>query len=256
MSHEPLSSSSESPRAYYARPRLLRRRSLRDWWTVLHPPYTLLHLSLVCVGACLKGPVSSGRLVATLAAFFLAVGVGAHSLDELHGRPLRTGLPTWQLILAAVLGLGGAVALGVVGLFVVRGWFFAFILVGLTAAVGYNLELFGGRLHTRAVVVLCWGGFPILTAYYAQHRTLSFAAIFAAGFGTMMTLAQQQLSAPARELRRRVVAVQGVAVRADGSTTPLDKDLLLAPLEAALRTLCRAGPLLALGLIFARFAHF
>lgn len=204
----------------------------------------------------MKGPVSVGRLVATLAAFFLAVGVGAHSLDELHGRPLNTSLPTWQLILAAVLGLGGAVALGVVGLYVVRGWFFAFILVGLTAAVSYNLELFGGRLHTRTVVILSWGGFPILTAYYAQHQTISLAAILVAGFGTMMTLAQQQLSTPARELRRRVVAVQGVAVRADGSTTPLDKEMLLAPLEAALRTLCRAGPLLALGLVVARFAHF
>ncbi len=223
---------------------------------MLHPPYTLLHLSLVTIGACLKGPVSLGRLLATLAAFFLAVGVGAHSLDELHGRPLRTSLPRWQLIGAATAALSGALALGVVGLYVVGGWFLAFILVGLTVAVGYNLELFGGRLHTRAVVVLSWGGFPILTAYYAQHRTISVAAVLAAGFGTLMTLAQQQLSTPARELRRRVVEVRGVAVRADGSTSVLDKDLLLAPLEATLRTLCRAGPLLAFAMVVARFTHF
>jgi hypothetical protein len=248
--------SPDTPPAYYATPRLLARRASRNWWTVLHPPYTLLHLSLVAIGACLKGPVSVGRFVASIAAFFLAVGVGAHSLDELHGRPLHTSLPAWQLVLAAVLGLGGALGLGVLGLYVVRGWFFVFILVGVTVVVGYNLELFGGRLHTRAVIVLSWGGFPILTAYYAQHRVLSLAAVLAAGFGSMITLAQQQLSTPARDLRRRVVAVQGVAQRRDGSTTPLDKEAMLAPLESALRTLCRGVPLLALALVAARFAHF
>ncbi|HEY5121728.1 MAG TPA: hypothetical protein VII84_09155, partial [Acidimicrobiales bacterium] len=100
-----------------------------------------------------------------------------------------------------------------------------------------------------------WGGFPILTAYYAQHRTLSLAAVLAAGFGSMITLAQQQLSTPARDLRRRVVAVEGVARRDDGTTIPLDKEALLAPLESALRTLCRAGPLLAVALVATRLAH-
>ena len=83
-------------------------------------------------------------------------GRGRPQLDELHGRPLHTSLPAWQLVLAAVLGLGGALGLGVLGLYVVRGWFFVFILVGVTVVVGYNLELFGGRLHTRAVIVLSW----------------------------------------------------------------------------------------------------
>ncbi|NNN09193.1 MAG: hypothetical protein HKL85_08380 [Acidimicrobiaceae bacterium] len=255
MSEGSASSSSDTPAAYYAAPSLLRRKTPRDWWTVLHPPYTLLHVSLVVIGACLTGPVSGGRFIATLAAFFLAVGVGAHCLDELHGRPLHTSLPTWQLILASALGLGGAVALGVVGLFVVRGWFFAFILVGLIAALGYNLELFNGRLHTRAVVVLSWGAFPILTAFYAQHRTLSLSAIFAAGFGAMLTLLQQQLSTPARYLRRRVVAVHGTLDLSDGSSVPLNKEVLLVPLESSLRTLCRAVPLLAVGLVLARFVH-
>ncbi len=255
MSDIPPPPAPDTPPAYYAAPSLFRRRAYRDWWTVLHPPYTLLHLSLVTVGACLQGPVSVVRLLTTLAAFFLAVGVGAHSLDELHGRPLHTALPSWHLVLAAVLGLGGAVALGVVGLLVVRGWFFVFILTGLFAALSYNLELFGGRLHTRAVVVLSWGAFPILTAYYAQHRALSVAAFIAAGFGAMLTLLQQQLSTPARHLRRRVQRVEGYLRNSDGSTTLLNREQLLAPLEDALRTLCRAGPLLALALVLARIVH-
>ena len=244
-----------SPPSFYAQPRLLSKGALRDWWTVLHPPYTLLHLSLVAIGACLTSPVSAPRLVATLAAFFLAVGVGAHCLDELHGRPLHTNLATWQLITAAIVGLGGAVGLGVVGIFVVGGWFSLFIAFGVFVAVSYNLELFAGRFHTRAVVVLSWGGFPMLTAYYAQHRALSLGAFLAAGFGTLMTLAQQQLSTPARELRRRVVSIDGVAHRSDGTATALTKEMMLAPLEITLKTLCRSGPLLALAFIAVRFVH-
>jgi len=242
-----------SPPSYYAQPRFLARQSLREWWTVLHPPYTLLHLSLVTIGACLNGPVSVPRLLATLAAFFLAVGVGAHCLDELHGRPLRTSLPSWQLTTAATLAIAGAIALGVVGLHVLGPWFAVFIVVGVVVAVGYNLELFHGRLHTRVVVVVTWGAFPIVTADFAQHRTISVAAVFAAGFGALITLAQQQLSTPARELRRRTSAIEGVVHRVDGTSVTLTKEMLLAPLEASLKTLCRAGPLLAVALLAARF---
>jgi hypothetical protein len=62
----------------------------RDYVTLLHPPYTLWHLSYVAIGAALAPHVEVERLVATLVAFFLAVGIGAHALDELNGhRRLR-----------------------------------------------------------------------------------------------------------------------------------------------------------------------
>ncbi len=238
--------------AFYARPRFLAPGAWRDWWSVLHPPYTLLHLSLVTIGACLSGPLLLWRLVASLIAFFLAVGVGAHCLDELHGRPLGTTLPRWALLAGAATGLGGAIALGVLGVFLVGPWMGAFIAVGAVVAVGYNLELFAGRLHNRVVVATAWGGFPILTAYFAQHDRLGVAAVLAAGFGAMVTLAQQQLSTPARHLRRRTASLEGVARLRDGSEEEVTVDTVLAPLESALRTLCRAGPLLALALLAAR----
>lgn len=254
MNEEEVPAGSTGP-AYYAQPKFLRRTRGREWWTVLHPPYTLLHLSLVTIGACLSAPVSVSRLLLTVAAFFLAVGVGAHCLDELTGRPLRTTIPSWQLIVAAATGLTGAVILGVVGIFVVSAYLAIFIAVGVTIAVGYNLELFGGRLHNTTVVVVGWGGFPILTAYFAQHDALTLAAVAAATFGTLVTLLQQQLSTPARELRRRTDAVNGVVVRGDGSTYELTKQMVLAPLERALKTLCWAGPFLAVALLLARFVH-
>ena len=76
----------QSRPAYYA----ARSGGWRDWWTLLHPPYTAWHLSYVVIGACLAPHVGLSALIATLIAFFLAVGLAAHALDELNGRPLRT----------------------------------------------------------------------------------------------------------------------------------------------------------------------
>jgi hypothetical protein len=238
--------------SFYARPRLLRRQWMQDWWTVLHPPYTMLQLSLVTIGACFVGPVNSNRLLLTLASFFLAVGIGAHSLDELNGRPLKTSIPAWQLVGASVLGVGGAVALGVIGLFLVSFYLAIFIAIGAFIAVVYNLELFHGRLHTSIVLVLGWGAFPMLTAYYAQHARLGVAAFVAAGFGALVTQIQRLLSTPARDLRRRTTSVEGTIVRSDGSVVELTRQTILRPLEQSLRTLCWAGALLALALAYAR----
>jgi hypothetical protein len=240
--------------AFYTEPRLLHRRWARDWWALLHPPYTAWHLAYVVIGACLIAPVSVSRLLATLLAFFLAVGVGAHALDELHGRPLRTKIPDWGLVAAAVIGVGGAAVIGVVGIATVGGWLVAFIAVGVVLAVGYNLELFGGALHSDAVFAASWGAFPVLTAYFAQHGTLNAAAACAAGFGFLSATAQRQLSTPARAIRRRSVAVEGTVHGVDGTLTELTAGTILGPLEAALRSLSWALVAVALALALARLA--
>jgi hypothetical protein len=240
------------PPAFYAAPSAVTRRSMRDWWIVLHPPYTLWHLSYVVIGACLAPHVDGGRMVATLVAFFLAVGVGAHALDELHGRPLRTSIPGWGLAVAAAASLAGAVALGLVGVARVGLGLGVFIVVGVVLALGYNLELLGGRLHNDTTFALAWGAFPVLTAYYAQARTLRVPALAAAAFAFGMSCAQRHLSTPARSLRRRVVAVDGTITTRDGHTVHLDTRVLLAPLEAALRTMAWSLVVLAAAMSAAR----
>jgi hypothetical protein len=239
--------------SFYARPRFLRRQRLQEWWTVLHPPYTMLHLSLVTIGACLVGPVNATRLVETLVAFFLALGIGAHALDELNGRPLKTTIPKWQLVTAAVVGICGALGLGVVGMFLVSYYLAFFMVVGAFVAVSYNLELFSGRLHNGLVLTLGWGAFPILTSYYAQHATLGVAVIVVAIFGALITQIQRILSTPARELRRRTASVEGTLTRADGSTTAITPQTILLPLERALMTLCWLGVTMAVALAYLRF---
>src|SRR3954447_25270315 len=100
--------------AFYA----LRTGGWRDLVTILHPPYTAWHLSYVALGAAAAPTLHGDRLGAALGAFFLAVGVSAHALDELAGRPLGTTMKRRSLIALAVGGLAGAVAIGVAGLVV------------------------------------------------------------------------------------------------------------------------------------------
>src|SRR5258708_11833411 len=159
--------------AYYAARTTGWRRAV---WALRHPPYTAWHLSYVLIGASLAPTVSLAGLVATVLAFFLAVGVAAHALDELRGRPLQTELPGGVLWAAAVIGLLGAVALGTAGMFVVGLWLLPFIAAGVFFVFAYNLELLRGRVHGDFWFALSWGAFPILTAFFAQTGRLSIAA--------------------------------------------------------------------------------
>ena len=227
----------------------------RDWLNVLHLPYTAWHLAYVLIGAGLAARVDTERLLATLLAFALAVGVAAHALDELRGRPLGTGIDGRALAGAAVVSLTGAVALGVVG--VVRvGWgLAAFIAAGVVLVVAYNLELWGGRLHTDAVFALSWGAFPLVSSYYAQTGTVRLSAAVAAVFAFGLSRAQRVLSIEARRLRRRVTALTGEEVWSDGTRKTLSRQTVLRPIERALVSLSWSTCALGTAMVVARAGY-
>ena len=227
--------------AYYAR----SGGRLADWWTLLHPPYTLWHLSYVVLGACVATHVDLAVLGLTVAAFLLAMGVGAHALDELQGRPLRTGIADRTLWVIAVVSVLVAVGLGVGMALDQTAWLWPLVVVGPVLVAGYNLELFGGRLHTDLGFAASWGGFPALTGYVAQGPPWEVSGVVGVGLlgvaATLLSLAQRRLSTPARQLRRH--------------SPDIDPDVrarALAPLEGALRALAWAHPLLAVGLLASR----
>jgi hypothetical protein len=224
----------------------------RDVVTLLHPPYTAWHLSYVLLGAAAAPAVYAGRVAATLVAFFLAVGVSAHALDELHGRPLQTTLSRRALIALAVGGLAGAVAIGVVVMVDVSWTLAPFVLCGSFLVVAYNLELFGGRFHTGLWFALAWGGFPALTSYWINALALRPAGLLVVAGCCLLSVAQRRLSTPARELRRRTVTVTGEQVLDDGRRVPLTAAAVAAPLEGALSALSFALVLVSVGLIAVR----
>lgn len=224
----------------------------RDWWTLLHPPYTAWHLSYVVIGASLAPRVSLAPLLATLIAFFLAVGLAAHALDELNGRPLQTRIPAPTLVAVTVAGLAGAVAFGVAGVARVGWVLLPYMIVGPALVIAYNAELFGGIIHTDLGFAAAWGAFPVLTAYTAETGRIAVAPVLAALAALAMSAAQRRLSTPARTLRRRSVRVEGTVTLADGQVVAVDQVALLAPLEGALRAMSWGLVLFAAGLALAR----
>ena len=234
--------------AFYA----LERGGWRDYVTLLHPPYTLWHLSYVVIGASLAPRFRAGLLGLTLVAFFLALGVGAHALDEANGRPLRTEIPDRILLALAVVSLGAAAAIGIVVAARRDIWLLVFVAAGCVLVAAYNLELFGGALHGDLWFALAWGAFPVLTAYFASARQVQVETIAAAAFATLLSLAQRYLSTQVRDVRRRVASVSGTITRRDGTTQPLTAETLTLSAERALRVLTAAVIALALALVLLR----
>jgi len=234
--------------AFYA----LRSGGWRDVVTLLHPPYTAWHLSYVALGAAAATDFHLTRLWWALGAFLLAVGVAAHALDELHGRPLRTRLSDRALVALAVAGLGGACAIGVAGIVTVSATLIPFVLVGAFLVLAYDLELFDSRLHGSWTFALGWGGFPALTGFWVCALRFEWSGLLVAAACTLLSLTQRRLSVPVRELRRRTVAVAGEQRLADGSVVELSAAHLLAPLEGALRATWFALVLLAVGMVVLR----
>jgi hypothetical protein len=231
--------------AWYA----LERGGWRDYVTLLHFPYTAWHLSYVVIGGCLAPVIAWDRLAAVVIAFALAVGVGAHALDELNGRPLRTTIPAQVLIGLAVVSIGAACAIGVVGAVTFEAWLALLIPIGLFLVLAYNLELASGRFHSDVWFALAWGGFPVLTGYAAVAGEIRAVAVLAGVFAVLLSLAQRVLSTHVRYVRRQVTEVRGELELADASRQPLDANGLTAAAETGLRLLSLAIVVLAATLI-------
>ena len=177
----------------------------RDYVTLFHLPYTLWHLSYVAIGAGLAPELHRDRLLAALAAFFLALGIGAHALDELRGRPLRTRIPTTLLWALALGSIGGAVAIGIAAALAWTPWLLVFVAAGAFLVFAYNLELFGGAFHSDLWFALAWGAFPLLTGYFVVAEELTFEAGVGAVFAVATSRAQRILSTQVRGVRRGLI---------------------------------------------------
>jgi ubiquinone/menaquinone biosynthesis methyltransferase len=222
----------------------------RDYWTLLHPPYTAWHLSYVLLGAALA-PMPDPRIVAgALLAFFLAVGVASHSFDELQGRPLQTRIPSPVLIALGSLGLIGAVALGIVAAAMLGPSYLVLVAVGASLVVSYGLEI--PIVHSDIGFALAWGGFPVVASAVANGAPLP-ATVTAAVGASLLSLAQRRLSTPVRRIRRKAALVNGSIRYRDGTVEEIDAARLIAAPESALRLIWLAIAAISIGVILARW---
>jgi hypothetical protein len=224
----------------------------RDYVTLLHPPYTLWHLSYVCIGAALAPEFRWNILGLALLAFFLGMGIAAHALDETQGRPLSTGIGRRALFVLAAVSLGAATAIGVATALLTTPWLLAFVAAGAFITVAYNLELFGGRFHSDLWFALAWGALPLLATYCAAAETIRVEALVGALFAALLSHAQRKLSTPVRLMRRQAVAVSGRIELANGETLPITRETLMEAPERALQALTGSVIALAIALVLLR----
>jgi hypothetical protein len=232
--------------AFYA----ARSGGWRDYWTLLHPPYTVWHLSYVLLGAALA-PSPDPRIVAgALAAFGLAVGIAAHAFDELRGRPLRTRIPSPVLVTLGTLALALSVGLGIIAVSVLGPVFLVFVIAGAALVVLYAFEV--PVVHSDLGFALGWGAFPVVTTAYATGAHAVPTALAAAA-AALLSLAQRRLSTRARAIRRRTTAVTGEITFVDGSRETIDRASLIAAPEGALQLLWLAVLAVAVAALVARW---
>ena len=221
----------------------------KDYVNILHIPYTLWHLSYVVLGAALASTVHVDRLIGTVVAFFLAMGIGAHALDELNGRPLGTRIPKAVLIAMAVVSLTGALVMGTVAGLIATLWLFPFMAFGAFIAVAYNLGLWHDRFHSDYWFAFAWGAFPALTSYWIQSVNLTATVILLALACFTLSLAQRTLSTQVRTIRRRTLNVAGTMEMTDGSIVTLDSSSMILAAERALVLLSVTVVVLAASLL-------
>jgi len=229
--------------AFYAR----TGSRLGDLVTLLHLPYTMWHLSYVAIGAAIAPRIDGVRLIGTLLAFAFGLGIGAHALDELQGRPLSTRLSPRTL---RILGWGGLAiggALAVAAAFVISPLAVVWGAAGVLLAAAYSLE-WSGWVHSTAGFGIAWGAFPVLVGYWAQTESLSLVVIVVAAAATVLSMAQRALSTPARHIRRSVTSAS-----AEIGEARWDRSTLLATWERPLQLLALAHVLLAIGLLLTHF---
>jgi hypothetical protein len=225
--------------------------AVSDFINLLHPPYTLWHLSYVVIGIAMSPVIYSGRSIAVLVAFFVGLGLGAHALDETMGNPLHTKISKTRLYLVGFISLSVAILIGLYYVVVLSVLILPFVAIESFFAVAYNLEVFEKRFHTDLIFALSWGSIPFLTGYFVNSLSLSVATlVMAVGIG-FLTYVQRTLSTQARLFRRKIDSVQSINL-VTGESIPMSSHDLISPAEKSLKALTIMIFAVSIALILAR----
>jgi hypothetical protein len=228
------------------------RGVLTDLVNLLHPPYTLWHLSYVAIGIALSPVIHVDRSVAVLVAFFLGLGVGAHALDETMGNPLKTRLAKSKLYFIGLSALGAAAAIGGYYALTLSLLLVPIIVAEVFLALAYNLEAFHRSFHNGLVFSLSWGVLPFLTGYFVNALSISLTAVLASLAIGLLTYVQRTLSLQARMVRRKLDSPVQALKLESGEEIRVTTGELLSPAEKSLKLLTLTVFILAVALLCQR----
>ena len=237
--------------AWYAR----GGSKLGELYTIMHLPYTSMVLSYVLIGAAVSPSFHPNRVIATLLAYFLGLGLSAHALNELHARHWGETLSKRELEILFAAPLIGAIligAFGMVSLYATSGVLLtslvllAFIILEIFFLFAYNIDLSGGRYHTDLAFAFSWAALPVLVSYYVNALAITVVAVLVAVAMAATAGIEINLSRWCKDFRRKSSLTQ--MQLADGTKLSLNTAELIAKPEKALKLIVVAVDLLAIGL--------
>ena len=164
----------------------VRNSTRSDFVRLMHLPLPFCVLAFATLGAALSTRVDLTRLALTYAGILLALCLTAYSLDELHGRPYRTGFADRTLWSIAIIGMLGAALVAIYLILTVSGFISILAVVAAFFIVVYNLELFGGRFHNAGWFGISWGGLTTFGSYFVQATTVSIPPLMVSAMSTLV----------------------------------------------------------------------
>ncbi|HZH07697.1 MAG TPA: hypothetical protein VEY69_13570, partial [Lautropia sp.] len=191
------------------------------------------------IGAMLAPMVAWDRVVALLAIYFLALGIGAHAFDALGSRvtkPWGEHFTIRQLWILGGVSLTCAYLIGIHYMVTVAPYLWPIAIAEGFFVLAYNLEWFHGRFHTDGWFALSWGALPVLAGHVLQTNSITLAAVLMAMAAALFSLVEIKASRPYKEAKRS----------GDAASSPL-----LACLEGILK--CISGSVLLLGAALVAF---
>jgi hypothetical protein len=228
------------------------RGVLSDFVNLLHPPYTLWHLSYVLIGIALSPTIYLDRSIAVLVAYFLGLGIGAHALDETMGNPLKTRLSKGKLYSLGFTSLSIAASIGAYYVVTLSALLLPIIVAEVFFALAYNLESFNRRFHNTLVFSISWGILPFVTGYFVNALSISLGAVLTSVAIGILTYVQRTLSLQARSVRRNLDSPVKSLKLENGKEIPLTEKDLISPAERSLKALTLTIFVFAVALICQR----
>jgi hypothetical protein len=216
-------------------------------------------LSYVLVGAALSPMIYVDRVGLTLLAYFLGLGLSAHALNELYAAHWTSTLRKSELHATFVLPLGGALVVGVYGMFklfsasnsiLASVTLMIFVVMETFFLFAYNTDAFNGRFHSDLWFAFSWAALPTMISYYVNALTITPQVLLVALAMAATAGIEINLSRWCKDFRRRSALTD--LQFADGTHQKMNTLELVARPEKALKLIVVAVDMTAIGLIVYR----
>src|SRR5437879_857219 len=171
------------------------------WMYGLRTPFSLVFIGWISLAQALSPHFNLEIYLASLAAAFFGLVVGAHFVDSATSETKFSPFFESPRRKMLIVGLVTVVVGGLVGVYMAIRWnlaFLAFVAVETVAAVAYPREK-PKIAHSYLSFGLFWGTIPFAASYFIQSGSLDLLAVGASAFVGISVVMMHHLAIMSRE---------------------------------------------------------